>query len=57
MKCYALSHLADSTLLSGFDALDARDWSTTADLLAYLGEVDARKLYLPAGYPSLYGAP
>ncbi|HTR97218.1 MAG TPA: HNH endonuclease signature motif containing protein [Candidatus Acidoferrales bacterium] len=32
----------------------ALDRATTADLLAHLAEVDARKLYLPAGYPSMY---
>jgi hypothetical protein len=34
--------------------LVARDRATTAALLAHLAEVDARKLYLPAAYPSMY---
>jgi hypothetical protein len=54
MKSYALEHLADSTLLHDLDTLDARDRGTTAALLAHLGEVDARKLYLPVGFPSMY---
>lgn len=54
MKQCRLCDLPDATLLSHLDALDARDCGTTAELLAYLGEVDARKLYLPAGYPSMY---
>ncbi|HEY3215819.1 MAG TPA: HNH endonuclease, partial [Candidatus Eisenbacteria bacterium] len=32
----------------------AQDRATTAALLAHLAEVDARKLYLPAAYPSMY---
>ncbi|MGH7730873.1 MAG: hypothetical protein ACRENJ_06430 [Candidatus Eiseniibacteriota bacterium] len=54
MKSYGLSHLADPTLLGALDALDAQDRGTTANLLAHLGEVDARKLDLPAAYPSMY---
>ncbi len=54
MTTYALSHLSDSTLLRDLAALVARDRATTAALLAHLAEVDARKLYLPAAYPSLY---
>ncbi|HET9325315.1 MAG TPA: hypothetical protein VFQ05_00925 [Candidatus Eisenbacteria bacterium] len=54
MKSYSLSHLSDQTLLRGLASLVARDRSTTADLLAHIAEVDARKLYAPAGYPSMY---
>ena len=54
MSIYALSHLSDSTLLGDLAALVARDRVTTAALLAHLAEVDERKLYLPAAYPSLY---
>src|SRR5262245_49329969 len=32
----------------------ARDRATTAEVLAYLAETDARRLFLGAGYPSLY---
>src|SRR5690349_24034993 len=34
--------------------LVAQDRATTASLLAHIAEVDARKLYLPAGYPSMH---
>ena len=54
MKSYSLSRLADQTLLSDLAVLVARDRATTASLLAHLAEVDARKLYLPAGYPSMF---
>ncbi len=54
MSTYSLSHLSDPTLLRGLAALVARDRATTAALLAHLAEVDARRLYLPAAYPSMY---
>ena len=54
MKAYSLTHLSDQTLLHDLAALIARDRATTARLLAHLAEVDARKLYLPAAYPSMF---
>ena len=54
MRTYSLSHLPDATLLRDLAALVARDRALTAALLAHLAEVDARKLYLPAAYPSMY---
>src|SRR5262245_27149736 len=32
----------------------SRDRASTAELLAYLSEVDGRRLFRPAGYPSMY---
>jgi hypothetical protein len=54
MNCYALSHLSNSALLRGLATLVTQDRATTADLLAHLAEVDERKLYVPAGYPSMF---
>ena len=54
MSKYSLSHLSDGTLVRDLTALVARDRATTAELLAHLAEVDARKLYLAAAYPSMY---
>ena len=54
MNSYSLSHLGDRALLRGLAALVAQDRITTAALLAHLAEVDARRLYLPAAYPSMY---
>jgi hypothetical protein len=51
---YSLFHLTDQALLRDLAALVAQDRHTTASMLAHLAEVDARKLYLPAGYPSLH---
>src|SRR5574342_738218 len=54
MHRYALGHLSDDALLHGLATLVARDRATTAELLAHVAEVDARKLYVPAGYPSMF---
>jgi 5-methylcytosine-specific restriction endonuclease McrA len=54
MSRYTLSHLTDQALLRDLADLVAQDRSTTASMLAHLAEVDARKLYLPAGYASMF---
>jgi len=54
MSRYSLTHLADRKLELNLRTLAARDRIITAALLAHLAEFDARKLYLPAGYPSMY---
>jgi len=54
VSTYSLSHVPDPVLLRDLAALVARDRATTAALLAHLAEVDARRLYLPAAYPSMY---
>jgi 5-methylcytosine-specific restriction endonuclease McrA len=53
MRSYSLTHLSDRDLLGRLAALVARDRVTTAELLAHISEVDARKLYLPAACPSM----
>jgi hypothetical protein len=50
----ALAHLTDSALLRELHSLVAQDRATTALLIAHLGETDARRLYAPAGYPSMF---
>jgi 5-methylcytosine-specific restriction endonuclease McrA len=54
MSRYSLEHLPDSTLLRELHSLVAQDRATTALLIAHLGETDARRLYAPAGYPSMF---
>src|SRR5258706_150440 len=54
MSRFSLSHLSDPILLRSLAALVAQDRSITAVLLAHIAEVDARKLYLPAAYPSMF---
>ena len=54
MSRYALSHLSDQTLLRELRTLVTQDRATTAQLVAHLGEVEARRLYAEAGYPSMF---
>ncbi|MGH7724298.1 MAG: HNH endonuclease [Candidatus Eiseniibacteriota bacterium] len=54
MRAYALTHLSDEVLLRNLNELVARDRLTTTELLACLAEVDARRLYVPAGYTSMH---
>jgi hypothetical protein len=54
MDTYSLAHLADSQLVEQLADLVATDRQMTAALLAYLAEVDARRLYLPAACSSMH---
>ena len=54
MTCYRLDHLDDSTLLSGLTRLAREDCQLTAQLLAHIGEVDRRRLYLEAACSSMF---
>jgi 5-methylcytosine-specific restriction endonuclease McrA len=54
MSTYVLSHLPDPVLLRDLAALVAQERTTTAAVLAHIAEVDARRLYLPAGFPSMH---
>ena len=54
MKSYSRSQYTDDRLLSGFDTRLSLDLGNTADLLADLAEIDARKLYVPAAYGSMF---
>jgi hypothetical protein len=54
MQNYSLVHVTDAVLLRDLAALVAQDRLTTAMLLAHIAEVDARRLFVPAGYPSMH---
>ena len=54
MRDYTLTHLSDAKLLRELTALVSRDRETTALVLAHIAEVDARRAYAGAGYPSLF---
>lgn len=54
MRARSLSDLSDKTLLQQVSTLLARDRIVTAELLLHLAEVDTRRLYVPAGYPSMH---
>lgn len=49
-----LFRLADHELLRELESLCSQDRETTAGLLAHIGEADARKLFAPAGYSSMF---
>src|SRR6266849_10664898 len=54
MQRYSLSHLLDDALRHGLSAAVSCERAATAELLAHIAEFDARKLYLPAAYPSMF---
>jgi len=54
MHHYTLTHLSDAVLLRDLALLVSHDRVTTATLLAHIAEVDARRLYVPAGYSSMH---
>jgi hypothetical protein len=54
MRTYDLIHLSNDALLRDLHTLVTRDRVLTAALLAHLAEVDERRLYVPAGYPSMH---
>lgn len=54
MRAFSLSHVSDADLLHDLATLVVKEQIATTELLARIAEVDARKLYLPAGYPSMY---
>jgi hypothetical protein len=54
MTAYSLTHLADRTLLRELADTVSQDRATTARMLAQIAEVDERRLFLPAGYSSMF---
>ena len=54
MRTYNLTGLSDAAVARNLNVLFARGRINLAAVLAYLAEVDARRLYLPAGFPSMY---
>lgn len=54
MTNYNLKDVSDAVLLRDLDTLAVRDRVTTAAVLAHIAEVDARRLYAPAGYSSMH---
>ena len=54
MDRYDLSHVADSTVLANTKTIVAGRRGLTADLLAHLVAIEARRLYAPMGYSSMY---
>src|SRR5690554_4855471 len=50
----APARLSDTELLAAVAQLAARERDATVALVAHLAELDARRLYLAEGYPSLF---
>ena len=51
---FEIEHLPDSDLLARLQRLVEVDRRSTAQLVAHLGEVDARRLYLEEGFKSMF---
>jgi len=54
MRTYDLSRVSDAALVRKLTVLLAQERINMAAVLALFAEVDARRLYLPAGFPSMY---
>ena len=54
MSRYSLAHLGDQVLLRDLASLVAQDRATTADLLAHIAEVDARRLWRRMDFDSMH---
>lgn len=54
MHAYRLDRVSDADLLRRLATLVRQDRTITAALLAHMAEVDARRLYAPAGYASMH---
>ena len=50
----SLRRAAKNHLLRGFFRVVNEDRANTADMLAYIGEIDRRQLYLEEAYPSMF---
>src|SRR5262245_50581012 len=54
MSAYRLTHLSDAIVRRDLISYSSRDRKLTAILLAHIAEFDARKLFVPDGYPSMF---
>ena len=54
MKMRSRSQLSNQALLDGLATRLAHDCTNTTEILADLAETDARRLYLPSGYDSMF---
>jgi len=54
MSRYSLKHVADDSLERDLDDLLVCERGTTADVVAHIGEIDVRELYLRSGYASMF---
>jgi hypothetical protein len=53
MRAFGLTQLSNEALLHSGDGIVAQDRGTTAALVAHIEEIDRRRLFAAAGYPSM----
>lgn len=53
-RTWSVTQLSNEVLDREYAARVGKDRASTAELLMYLGEMEARKRYIPAGYPSMF---
>ncbi|MBI5169500.1 MAG: HNH endonuclease [Candidatus Eisenbacteria bacterium] len=53
-RTWSVTQLSNEVLDREYAARVGNDRASTAELLMYLGEMEARKRYIPAGYPSMF---
>ena len=54
MHRYSHSHKDGDAVLREADAVPVREGAATADLLGYIADIDARRLYAETGYSSIH---
>ncbi len=54
MRTFSPAKLEDSALVRELKSAIIRERTRTAEVLALIAEVDERRLYVPAGYPSMH---
>ncbi len=54
MRTFDLSRVGDAALVRELNSLLGQERAALAAVLAHVAEIDARRLYLPAGYPSMF---
>src|SRR6267142_7234170 len=54
MKSYSRSQFTNDEVSRNFDSSLAHNYESVADLLADLGEFDARRLYVPKAFDSMH---
>jgi hypothetical protein len=55
MRAYLLEHLKDAELRRCLFTWGSQERSSTAMFIAHIAEFDRRKLFVPEGYPSMFG--
>src|SRR5690242_18005008 len=54
MRTFSPAKLEDSDLVRELKSAIGRERTITAEVLALIAEVDERRLFVPAGYPSMH---